>query len=253
MFEKYGKLWFVGLDQGKNGESVIGFIEFENEDASVAEQLIAKGYLEIEDKKVQVISYTEFKRRFRHISATVLEVTPSIDPLLQPSEPDSPTNILNALIDDCLFEIFKKLHFSTLNSVANVCIRFNCIAKEAFLTKYRSKQINLLDLELNRQPTISTIEEFLSNFGASISSLSTIKIGLRSDEIAKKNADTQLKLINKYCKKLDKLEFNFHWNVTDKTLHEVRGLFNRLKKLRIMKSNSYTLFAIICPELEILS
>lgn len=77
----------------------------------------------------------------------------------------------------CSMEIFKKLHFSTFNSVANVCVRFNRIAKEAFRSKYQSKQINLLELELNRQPTISTIEEFLSNFGTTISSLSTIKIG----------------------------------------------------------------------------
>lgn len=179
------------------------------------------------------------------MSTAVLENTFTNDPLLQPSAPDSPSNILNALIDDCLLEIFRKLHFSTLNDVANVCVRFNRIAKDAFTSKYHSKQINLLNLQFDRNPTTTTVKDFLKNFGNSIASLSNIKSG--------KETDLQLKLIDKYCKKLVKLEYNF-MNVSDETLQGVRNLFKRLKILRVHDSYNHSLFDVIsdCSELEIL-
>lgn len=273
MFKKFGKLRYVGLDTRDNCGLVTGFIEFE--DASIAEQLIINGHMEIEGKKLQVKPYNEFKQRFRHLTASVLEGSLPLnprkrqfrqrvtfletslptDPLLQPPALDSPTNILNILIDDCLREILKKLHFSTLNTVANVCVRFNRVAKEAFHSKYQSEQINILDLEWHRQPTIATVEDFLRNFGASISSISTLKqCSSRYYMRIFENVDDiqlLLKMINTYCTKLNTLELNFA-RVHDETLQETRALFRRLTNCRLENVRNGSIFDIIsaCSKLK---
>lgn len=124
-----------------------------------------------------------------------------------PPEQDSPKNILNVLNDDCIREILKKLHISTLIKVVDVCTRFNRIAKEAFLTKYRSKIINIFDLEWNRNPTSVQIENFLSEFGPIISSITTLISRFDSERYESiKNVDSTFKKIVKYCKNLNHLE-----------------------------------------------
>lgn len=162
----------------KNARTITGFIEFE--DDSVSHELISKGYMEIEDSKCEVKSYEAYKRELRQISATVLKLDSAIGALWQPPEQDSSTHILNVLNDDCLREIFKKLHFSTLLSVINVCVRFNRVAKEEFSDKYKSKKIHIYDLAWNREPTKSQINDFLSEFGSSISSVSLMDLLLGS-------------------------------------------------------------------------
>lgn len=72
-------------------------MEFEDESDSVAEELIAKGHMDFEDKKIQVKSFKEYKRRFRRISTNILNIVDTFDTLLQPPARDSPQNILNAL------------------------------------------------------------------------------------------------------------------------------------------------------------
>lgn len=210
--------------------------------------------MEIEDKRCQVKSYNEYERERNQVSATILKLDYVMDLLQQPPKHDSPANILNVLNDDCIREILKKLHFSTLNSVVNVCIRFNYIAKEAFLSKYQSKQISISDLEWNRQPTLSQVNNFLCEFGSSISSLSLLKRELfRHVDKNIKDTDVQLKMINKYCKKLTELAFSC-LEVHEHTLYEIRGVLKRLKILRIENITSTSFFDIIsvCSELEIL-
>lgn len=164
---------FFGFERRvKSKDAIIGFIEFDAENESAANELISKGYIIIDDKRLHVSSFEEYKRRFRHAWAKVLEPTDIVDLLLQTPEQNSPMHILNKLNDDCIEHIFRKLHFSTLNVVARVCIRFNQIAKNVFKLKYQSQRINILDLEWNREPTLVKIENFLSEFGATISSLS---------------------------------------------------------------------------------
>lgn len=258
-FSQFGKLRFVGFDRPRisKGEPVIGFMEFEDESDSVAvtEELIAKGRMDFEDKRIQVKSLKEYKRRFRRISANILNVVDTFDTLLQPPAQDSPQNILNVLCDDCLREIFKKLHFSTLDTVANVCIRFNRVAKEAFLSKYRTKTINILELDWNRNPTMSQIEYFLKQFGSSISSISTIK-EIFTYPHYRLNVDTNilLKMIGTHCKNLKKLELS-GLNVNDRAFYENRELFERLKILKIRDTTSPSIFDIVsmCSQLECLS
>lgn len=58
-------------------------------DDSVVEALLAKGYIEIADKKCRVKSYDEYISDRKQVSAMILKLNDLIDPLLQPPEPDS--------------------------------------------------------------------------------------------------------------------------------------------------------------------
>lgn len=257
---QFGGVRFFGFERRvKSKDAIIGFIEFDAENVSAANELISKGYIIIDDKRLHVSSFEEYKRRFRHAWAKVLEPTNIVDLLLQTPEQNSPMHILNKLNDDCIEHIFRKLHFSTLNVVARVCIRFNQIAKNVFELKYQSQRINILDLEWNREPTLVKIENFLSEFGATISSLSfayTSVYEYESDRLycgIIKDANVQLKMINKYCKHLNELEFNFA-DIVDQTLYECRTLFKRLIRLRMESVGNGAIFDIlaVCGELETL-
>lgn len=87
------------------------------------------------------------------------------NPLLLPPDQDSPSHILNALNDDCLYKAFKRLHFLDLLNVLKVCIRFEARAKEAFASKYKRLKLDIAECDRN------TMEEILSAFGSAIQSL----------------------------------------------------------------------------------
>lgn len=91
------------------------------------------------------------------------------DPLLEAPETDSPNNILNALNDDCLRNIFERFEtLSMLCSISNVCVRFSEIAKQVFKSKYRHKLISITDLRWNNQLNLPQIIPFLYRFGSLI-------------------------------------------------------------------------------------
>lgn len=256
VFEKFGKLRFVGIDERRSEDhSIVGFVEFEEEYNSVAENLLSKGYMEIEDKKYRVKSYNDYIQDSKQVSTTTIRLNDTEDDqLLHPPDQDSPKHILNVLNDDCLSAIFEKLHFSTLIAVANVCIRFNGIAKNAFSSKYKFRKINILDLEWNRQPTLSQVNRFLNEFGSSITSLSLLKRSVgRYSRRDIKDTDIVLKMINTYCTSLNELEFD-SLEVHEQTLYKIRGLLERLEILRVYHLKTASIFDIIsnCSELKIL-
>lgn len=215
--------------------------------------------MEIEDKKCHVKSYEQYEQQIPISSKITKPIAIDYSPisLKQPPVHDSPQNILNALNDDCLLEIFKNLHYSTLLSVANVCNRFICLAKEAFSCKYKSKEINILELEWNREPTLSKVEHFLRVFGSSISILSVVK---KTSLVAKlqlkrklKNTNIYLKLIEKYCKNINELEICFKL-IDGSVFNDCLSLFKRLKKLKIpiLSDPSFFKMISVCSELEVL-
>lgn len=241
----FGKVRFFGLDWRRyNKDLPIGLIEFDEKDALVSEELVSRGYTEIEDKRLQLISYKDYKRRCGQVSAKVLGPLRIVKELLKPPDQDSPMNILNALNDDCLCEIFKKLHFSTLTSVAMVCTRFNRIAKEAFSSKYHSEWINIFDLDWNRQPRWSQIEDFLSEFGSEIRSLSTLKV---LNEWFIKIAEHFFKLVHKYCKRLTRFQFHC-FNINEKTLYEsIFDIISDCSELEYLDMHFYSDVELILP------
>lgn len=263
-FRQFGEIKYVGFDHRFDRHPVIGFVEFQSEYDSIAKDLIAKGQMEIEDKIIQVKSYTQYKREYRQISASVLNGVNKVDNATMLQEPpllDSPQNLLNALDDDCLIEIFRKFHLSTLNTVANVCTRFQRIAQQVFSIKHQWKIINILDLTLNRKPALSQVENFLSNFGPLISAVTNIKESYLQSYYILQNEDINihLKIICKYCTHLKHLEFNYGHErlgqVQPQTLYAIRPLLERLKSLKIVCIPENTvIFDVlsVCLELETL-
>lgn len=82
-----------------------------------------------------------------------------------PPAQSSPSNILNALNDDSLRQIFDNdlLDMDDLCSLAEVCKHFNSIAKDAFPQKYRRK-VN----EISEQNSLWRYDRFLRHFGSLI-------------------------------------------------------------------------------------
>lgn len=90
------------------------------------------------------------------------------------ADTDSPNNILNALVDDCLLHIFSQLSLPDLYSVAHACQRFNGIAKETFESRYSRKGVLfVLDIEYGWPNTsLYQIESCLRTFGSEIRCIS---------------------------------------------------------------------------------
>lgn len=88
------------------------------------------------------------------------------DQSMAPAE-DSPNNILNALNNDCLREIFDRDEIDSMDlaAIANTCTRFNAIAKRAFNKKYDE------DLTKFKTADLWRVDEFLRTFGEQIPSV----------------------------------------------------------------------------------
>lgn len=93
--------------------------------------------------------------------------------LVNPPEQESPVQIVNALNDDCLREVFRLLPLIDLTNVADVCVRFNTVAKEVFSSKFANtiisddskSHIDYFELNFN------SAEKLLRNFGQLMLSL----------------------------------------------------------------------------------
>lgn len=103
----------------------------------------------------------ESKRRFR------FEFEPD-HPLLEPPDQKSASQILNALDDDCLRELFKYLGPLDLSNVFDVCVRFSYLASERFFCKYTHLVLNH-DSEFFDRP--KDVERLQHSFGSLIASL----------------------------------------------------------------------------------
>lgn len=80
------------------------------------------------------------------------------------------SQLLVTLDDDCLREVFKYLPLLDLSNCAEVCIRFNQHANDAFNAKYKHVMKIDQDFDLNVKP--GEMESVLRNFGPLIHSLS---------------------------------------------------------------------------------
>lgn len=121
------------------------------------------------------------------------------NPLYVPPEQDSDSQILNALNDDCLREIFKYFDVRDLTSVADVCVRFNELATKTFSSSYKMVIISSSTSEKFQ-------ESLLRNFGSSIEAIGFMSNTRNSDNSA-------LRLIGQHCttklKQFSLMSFHF--------------------------------------------
>lgn len=130
-----------------------------------------------------------------------------LHPLVNSPAQDCSRHILNALNDDCLRRVFSYLPLMCLADAAEVCVRFNTIAKEVFslmfknliITNDRKSHIEYLEL------TKVSAEKLLRNFGSLMASIE-VEFCLLLPTIT---CFTFLELLGKYCNStLRKLSLN---------------------------------------------
>lgn len=91
-------------------------------------------------------------------------------------EHNSDSNILNALNDDCLREVFKYLNLLDLSNVSDVCTRFNYLSNELFPFRYKHLHLSH-NSEFFGRPM--DVERLQRNFGSFIQSIS-VKTDVRT-------------------------------------------------------------------------
>lgn len=139
----------------------------------------------------------------------------------KPPAHDSPHHILNALNDDCLEHVFKQFGLFDLSVTADVCVRFQQHAIDAFQSKYN----HAIDIDLDSEfrGHHDKLEAMIRNFGPSIHS-----IRVQSYVIPKLNSIDIFKMINKYVPALTDLnlsDFKIAENVDS-----VHPLFAKLER-----------------------
>lgn len=230
IFKKYGRIEFVEK-RGYNHHYRLGYWNIQFESAQVTIQLLTKRQMVIDNIKIN-IDIPIFDRNLidsKPFIAVICEI------LLQPPDEESPTNICNALNDDCLRKIFKKLDLVDICSVADVCLRFNRIAKEIPVLKYRNNEFSFEYLYRNYY-TLAQIEDFLRKFGSLITWISTTKDDWYPNSII------VLGMCNEYCVNVNQIEYSIREstefmrdrNSTGVQLfNEIFTLLSRLKKLKV--------------------
>lgn len=202
----FGEVQNIQIKKTK-GNFQCGFVQFDSEDA--AKHAISKSPHHIGNRQVKVKAADPWHQ-------------PKM--LNDPPNPNSPSNILNTLKDDCFREIFKYLNLADLSNVSDVCVRFNQLATEIFSVKYKNRSV-CFEFEFHDRFDDSKV--MFRNFGPLIQSFS-ISYTL---DVMEYHGQT-LRMINQYCsaqlKELDVSHFRFKgdWK-------KLRSLFAKLEKLKM--------------------
>lgn len=113
-------------------------------------------------------------------------------PLNSPPEQNSDSNILHALNNDCLLEVFKYLNKIDLMNVAQTCIHFNQQAQHTFRSKFKHLKLHHVNQEM--------IGRLLNTFGSVIQSLDIRNVDITTMQIIDREC-TQLKALTlDHCK-----------------------------------------------------
>lgn len=151
-------------------------------------------------------------------------------------------NILQILNDDCLSEIFGKIHsLSDVVAIGNVCTRFRQIAQKAFIPLLKRKQIDFMELTAGGNViTLMEIETFLRRHGPAIVSVQLCEESYRYS--LPDVVNPILKLLQRHCSNLKSLtlykEAGFY-ELDDRTLIYIRSLISKLSHVEIWNRCRY--------------
>lgn len=143
--------------------------------------------------------------------------------LQDPPIQSSPSNILNALNDDCLWEIFnsKELDVWDLCALAEVCKRFNDIAKGIVPIKHRHIIEHTDHMDHMEWKCLWRMERLFRHFGSSFTTFKGLLV---------ENWDVLCGLIGKHCDRITTLDCELN---EPATLYEIRPLIQRLYALNV--------------------
>lgn len=248
-FETFGGIECASGQYGNNGVYNM-FVQFK--EVKDAVYFLRKGHCRIRGMKYAVKQLESDSISVKLKNLTFQE---EVDPLSIVPLENSVNNILNTLDDDCLCLIFEQINqLADFVSITKVCIRFKRLAKKISKSLLKKQILWFADLTIENKIKLPQIEEFLSEFGSSVFS-----VGFDNDEINHiANApNVLLKMVNKYCKNVQKLYFYGVTEITRQTVFEVQPLLSKLKELGINLWGisifmEFTSFISACNELEYL-
>lgn len=131
----------------------------------------------------------------------------------------SPKNIMNALPDKCLLDIFERLFVGDLLEVAHVCQHFNVLAVHVYRTKHIQDTIDST-AKYSFMQTLTAFERFFSTFAPT-------KVEL----YARFNVDIMSYIVAEHCPELQELDLKCV-RLTTQAIATLRPLLPRLKMLR---------------------
>ncbi|XP_055303944.1 uncharacterized protein LOC129569274 isoform X2 [Sitodiplosis mosellana] len=165
--------------------------------------------------------------------------------LLNPPDRESPKNILNILNDDCLYEIFRRIHPSKYHIIADVCVKFNQILTEMLERKHHKNMFDISDMELF---TLSEADHYLQHFGSSIYRAEISGFKLKPHPINLK-IKIILKMISEHCVNLRDFRI-INFELEKETANQIIPLFTRIEKLTIQKTTASALFPVFLPPIN---
>lgn len=144
-------------------------------------------------------------------------------------EPVTDQQILKRLNDDCLRLIFESslLSLWDLKSLANVCTRFEHIAKLVFRSKYRDLANNFV---VQKEDLWQT-EEFVRTFGDIITSINLTRV-------ADAKTDIELRMILEHCQNVIELECDVYEAASILAMRTLLPKLHRLK-IRLHEANDF--------------
>ncbi|XP_037052190.1 uncharacterized protein LOC119085812 [Bradysia coprophila] len=260
-YERYGTVRSRRYDIVKNNLEC----QVEFEDEGVVDKILSDGYIYINDQRIKVEPMTNpDSKRIKIEPMTTpdskrIEIEPmttpdskriKIEPMTTPDSNLASTmnndqsiidNELNltGLNDDCLRSIFREVGIRTLWSLANVCLRFNDLAKEVFRLKYKDSEIQSFDVSMNDPISLPQFEASLKTFGSSIRQL---RIGSECEE--RQLTDVLLQ-IDRNCPNIKSLSMPYVAIGSDTISLECRSVFSRLESLYINFSGDNTNYSDI--------
>lgn len=166
-------------------------------------------------------------------------------------DPESPSNILNALNDDCLETVFQYLNEINLINAAEVCKRFKKHAEQAFAKKFQDLQIVLPG---GFKP--SELNCLLKNFGTKIRLLrADAQLSEWEWDCYLFNPDDFLCTVSEHCTAIKNLDLSY-FQIKAEMAEKLRPLFTKLESLRLqgcdLKDSAESLISV-CLDLKMLN
>lgn len=167
--------------------------------------------------------------------------------------------LLNILNDDCLRKIFQYLNLTALSNAADVCVRFNQLAIEAFIANHRQ---DLVKIDLKNEWSnskyfrkLDEIEAIFRNFGALIHRLQ-IKNTCRNNGSRKIFETILLNVASEHIASASLTELHLMGIDFNEKMSNIRPMFEHLKELSLtncnIKNNDATNFFAACSNLKVL-
>lgn len=225
LFSRYDRIQSIRVVCSNHYHQFCYIIEFEKPNS--AAELLRKRHLKIDGNIYQVRAIDEIP--------LVDEINVNDTFLQPPPTRSSPKNIVNALNDDCLYEIFQNIdHLGDFDSILNVCTRFRKIALQVFPSKIRTRFIDIDDLIIDNGIqfnciTLAQLWRFFYDFGSSITSLKFHSVYLERTPNA---SNLAIKMIEKYCKNIRCLDIEINTE-QDQIPIEIYSIFSKLQVLSI--------------------